>query len=78
MTGLRARDFLLLNQLVLLTKQSLFSGESLSQPDFRAPMFRQLAFVARNRAALRAFGHGARRWARAVREMFNGHVASLP
>ena len=43
-----------------------------------APMFRQLAFVARHRAALRAFGHGVRRWVRAVCEMFNGHVARVP
>ena len=47
-----AQNIVLLNQLVHLTKQSLFSGERLSQPDFHAP---QLAFVARDRAALRAF-----------------------
>ena len=47
-----AQNVLLLNQIVHLTKQSLSSGERLSQPDFRPP---QLAFVARDRAALRAF-----------------------
>jgi len=47
-----AQNILLLNQLVHLTKQGLFSGERLSQPDFHAP---QRAFVAHDRAALRAF-----------------------
>jgi hypothetical protein len=46
-----AQNVLLLNQLVHLTKQSLFSGESLSQPDFHAL---QRAFVAHDRATLRA------------------------
>ena len=34
MIGLFAQNLLLLDQLVLLTKQSLFSSESLPQPDF--------------------------------------------
>src|SRR5271166_4846579 len=61
MIGLVPQNLLLLDQLVLLTKQSLFSGESLSQPDFRAPMFCKLVFVARDRAALRALKYGVRR-----------------
>jgi hypothetical protein len=51
-----AQGILLLNQLVHLTKQSLFSGERLLQPNFRAP---QHAFVARDRATLQAFKSGA-------------------
>jgi hypothetical protein len=54
MIGLLAQNCLVLDQLVLLTKQSLFSGESLSKPTFRAPMSSQLLFVACDRAALRA------------------------
>ena len=77
MIGLLAQDLLLSDQLVLLTKQSLFSGKSLPQPDFREPMSCQLAFVARDRAALRAFKNGARSGDVAGR-MFDGHVARLP
>jgi hypothetical protein len=55
MVGLPAQELLSLDQLVLLTQQGLILGERLSQPDFRAPVFRELVFVARNRAALQVF-----------------------
>ena len=55
MIGLLAQHRLLLDQLVLLTKQSLFPGESLVAARFRAPVSYQLAFVARDRAALAIF-----------------------
>ena len=61
MIGLLAQNRLLLDQLVFLTKQRLFLGESLSQPDFRAPTSYQLAFVACDRAALAAFKNDIRR-----------------
>jgi len=47
MIGLPAQERLLLDQPVLLTKQSLILGESLSQPAFRAPMSYQLAATVR-------------------------------
>jgi hypothetical protein len=46
------QNIMLLNNLVNLTKQGLFSGERLSQPDFHAS---QRAFAAHDRTALRAF-----------------------
>ena len=55
MIGFLPQDRLLSDHFVLLTKQSLFPGESLSQPDFRAPMSYQFAFVARGRAAFANF-----------------------
>ena len=45
MIGLLAQERLVLDQIVLLTKQSVFPDESLSQPGFRALMSYQLAFV---------------------------------
>jgi hypothetical protein len=45
MIGLLAQNRMLLDQFILLTKQSIFSGESLPQSDFRVPMPCQLAFV---------------------------------
>jgi hypothetical protein len=55
MIRLLAQNRLLSDQFVLLAKQGIFSGKSLAQPDFRAPMPCQLAFVARDRAALGVF-----------------------
>ena len=69
-----AQNILLLNQLVHLTKQGLFSGERLSQPDFRK---RQAAFVARSRATLRAFKWGALTCVRAERQTSDDHVVNL-
>jgi hypothetical protein len=54
MIGLLAQNSVSLDQFVLLLKQSLFSGESLSQLDFRAPTSVQLTFAAFNCAALLA------------------------
>jgi len=55
MIRLLAQNRLLSDQFVLFAKQRVFSGKSLAQADFRAPMPCQLAFVARDRAALGAF-----------------------
>lgn len=67
---------MLKDQLVYLTMQSLFSGESLSQPDFG-----QLAYVACARTALRASKYDVRKQVRAVSQMrngqFNGHIVSI-
>jgi hypothetical protein len=54
MIGLLAQECLVLDQLVLLMKQSLFAGESLSQLDFRAPTPGQLTFAAFDCAMLLA------------------------
>jgi hypothetical protein len=48
------------DELVHLTKQSLFSRESLSQVDVRVTMFCGLSFVASERAALRASKYDVR------------------
>jgi hypothetical protein len=50
MIGLLAQDHHLLNQLVFLLTQGVFSDESLSQLDFGVPTPNQLAFVTLNRA----------------------------
>lgn len=67
---------MLKDQLIYLTMQSFFSGESLSQPDFG-----QLAFVARANTALRASKCRVRKQVRAVSQMryrqFNGHIVSF-
>ena len=55
MIELLAQDRLVLDELILLTKQSFILGECLSQPHFSAPMPDQLPFVARNRATLTTF-----------------------
>ena len=47
MIGLLAQSLLLSNQLFLFAKQSLISGECLSQSNFSAPVSCELAFVAR-------------------------------
>ena len=78
MIGLLAQERLILKQLVFLTEQSFVLGERLSQPDFRQPLCRQPALTARDRAALRAFKCDDRRRVRAMRQMFNGHVVTLP
>jgi hypothetical protein len=52
MIGLLAQNRLSFDQLVLLTKQCFFPGESLSQPNFRASVFCQFAIVVRDRAAV--------------------------
>ena len=57
MNELRPRD-----QLVLLMNQSLFSGESLSQLDFRAPTSDQLAFAVSGCAVLLALLLEPARW----------------
>jgi hypothetical protein len=62
----------LVDQLVPFMKQSLYSGESLLQPDSR-----QLAFTPRDRAAVRAFKYDVWRRVRTVRRMFNGHASAL-
>ncbi|MGP0090303.1 MAG: hypothetical protein ACLPKB_10170 [Xanthobacteraceae bacterium] len=74
--GLLARNLLLPNQRILLTKQSLVPSKSLAQPDFGQPSCCQLAFVARVGTPFRAFKYGIRRKFRA-RQLFNGHVVSL-
>jgi hypothetical protein len=74
MIGLPAQNFPLLDQLVFLAKQSLFSYERPSQADFRAPEFCKLAFVVRHRAA----PNGARMCVRAERQLIRSHVVSLP
>src|SRR5271154_670314 len=77
MIGFLPQHRLLLDQRVLLTKQSLFPGESLAKPAFRAPVPYQLAFVARDRAALAAFKNDIWR-VYPLRRLFDGHfVASL-
>jgi hypothetical protein len=54
MIGLLAQNHHLSNQLVLLMKKSLFSDESVSQLDFRAPTPDQLTFAALDCAELLA------------------------
>src|SRR5580704_4370198 len=77
MIGLLPQHRLLLDQRVLLTKQSLFPGESLAKPAFRAPVPYQLAFVARDRAALAAFENDIL-VIRSFPRLFDAHfVASL-
>jgi hypothetical protein len=78
MIGLCAQYLQLLDQLIFLAKQSLFSSESLPQLDFGAPMGRQFALVARNRAALGAAKEGVPRRVRAATQINYGHVVSLP
>jgi hypothetical protein len=78
MIGLPAQERLLLDQPVLLTKQSLILGESLSQPAFRAPMSYQLAFVTRDRAALATVKNNMRTRIRTGRRIFNGHLSCFP
>src|SRR5580700_9537451 len=77
MIGLLPQHRLLLDQRVLLTKQSLFPGESLAKPAFGAPVSYQFAFVARDRATLAVFKNGIR-GIRPFPRLFDGHfVASL-
>ena len=77
MVGLLPQHRLLFDQLVLLTKQGFFPGESLAKPAFRAPVFHQLAFVARDRATLAVFKN-AIQGTFPLRRLFDGHlVASL-
>jgi hypothetical protein len=76
MIGFLTQEGLILDQLDLLTKQSIVSGERLSQSDFRPPKCCQPALIARDRAALWAFKCDDRRRVRAVRQMFMCHVAS--
>ena len=78
MIGLPAQERLLLDQPVLLTKQSLILGESLSQPAFRAPMSYQLAFITRDRAALATVKNNMRKRIRAGRRIFNGDLSCFP
>ena len=52
MIELLAQNRLLSDQFVFFAKQGIFSGKSLAQADFRAPMPYQLAFIARDRTAL--------------------------
>jgi hypothetical protein len=77
MIGLLAQNLLLSDQLFFLIKQNLFAGKSRPQQAFRESMFCELALVACDRAALRAFKHKAGRWGRAVRRIFRGHVISF-
>ncbi len=77
MIGLPAQELLILDQLVLLTRQALILSYYFSQPDFGAPMICQLTLVARERASL-AFKYRVRSCADAIRRMFFNHVASLP
>src|SRR5690242_4479988 len=70
MIGLLAQQSLMLDQIVLLTKQSLFSGESLSQLDFRVPVADQLAFADFDCAMFLAINYNDRRGVRALRQMF--------
>jgi hypothetical protein len=67
-----------LDQLVLLTKQGFFPGESLAKHAFRAPVPYQLAFAARDRAVLAAFKDDIE-GTFPLRRLFDGHfvVASL-
>jgi hypothetical protein len=75
--GLLAQDLLMLDELVLLTQQSLVPGESLPQPELRAPIFCELEFLARDRAALRASKYRLRKRVRALRRLFNAHFFEL-
>jgi hypothetical protein len=77
MIGLLPQHRLLLDQRVLLTKQSLFPGESLAKPAFRAPVSNQLAFVARDCAAFAIFKNDVQ-GTFPLRRLFDGHfVASF-
>jgi hypothetical protein len=54
MVGLAARERLILNRLIFLTKQVLIKSDDLSQLEFGPPMSFQFAFIACCRAVLRA------------------------
>ena len=73
--ALLGQHLLLADRVVLLAKQRLVAGESLSQLAFRGFVLRQLAFVARDRAPLRAFEAEQRGDARAERDVSEGHGA---
>jgi hypothetical protein len=59
--GFLAQNLLLLDKRVLLSKESLISGERPTQRAFHVPMSCQLTFVARDRAALVIFKNGIRK-----------------
>jgi hypothetical protein len=71
------QNLLLLDQLVLLAKQSFFPGEGFAKSAFRAHVSYQLAPVARDRAALAGFKSDME-GTFPLRRLFDGHfVASL-
>lgn len=73
MIGFLAKDRLLLDQPVLLPKQSLIPGESPSQSDFRSPASYQLALITCDRAVFATFNNDIWRRIPPVRKLLNGH-----